>query len=273
MRHTSRPASLLLFLLLHILLLLTVSTQAEAKKKTQGPASRSAVPGSGELSTKAGHSCTWATSASTPPSSSDGDGATGPQEDQLVSLQVSCTIPGGETPAQTYECRFAGRPEQCTAYADKANQYWKQVVGKLKKRSNACDGEKVLKTRLCKKGPGAAHVRLVERSGEGEEKDIGGGDIVQEERQNQKKEKKERGRERERERQTETEIIPLAKETELAARRMEREGRQEPLVGARGGHGGGMGEEEGQRADSEVSSYCAEGWHSLCSFFVKFFDG
>ncbi|KAL2083353.1 hypothetical protein ACEWY4_021126 [Coilia grayii] len=238
MRHISSQLFLnLSLLLIHTLLLLSLTPLAEAKKKTQtAAAARSAVPGSGELSTKAGHSCTWATSS---------QGA-----DDQVSLQVSCSVPG-ETPAQTYQCRFAGRPEQCPAYADKANQYWKQVVGKLKKRDNACDGEKVLKTRLCKKGPSAAHVRLVERSGEEAEEDQEG-----------PKGKKER-----RERQT---AVPLVKETEVAARRTEREGRQEPLVGARDGYGE---EGEGRNADSEVSSYCAEGWHSLCSFFVKFFDG
>ncbi|XP_031434904.1 fibroblast growth factor-binding protein 1 isoform X1 [Clupea harengus] len=213
----------LTLILIPVLLLLSLAPLAEARKKT-APAPKSAVPGSGELSTKAGHSCTWATSEA-----SDG----------TVSLQVSCSIPG-EVPVQTYECRFAGKPDQCPAYADKANQYWKQVVGKLRKRSNVCEGEKVLKTRLCKKAPSAAHVRLAERSGED-------------------KTKEEEEEEEEKDKET---AVPVAKETEVTARRMESEGKQEPLLGARVGDG----------ADSESSNFCSEGWSSLCNFFTKFFE-
>ncbi|XP_062375694.1 fibroblast growth factor-binding protein 3 [Sardina pilchardus] len=234
---------LTLVLLLLPVLLLSHATLAEAKKKTQPPASRSAVPGSGELTTKAGHSCTWATSDAS-------DGA--------VALQVSCSVPGGEAPADTYQCRFTGKPELCPAYADKANQYWKQVVGKLKKRSDACEGEKVLKTRLCKKAPAASHVRLAERSGE-------------EKKMEEKEEEVAAAAEEEEEvpRGKETAPAPVAKEAVVAARRSEREGKPEPLLG----DAGGFGEVNDGTADSEVSNYCAEGWHSLCSFFVKFFDG
>ncbi|KAJ8361501.1 hypothetical protein SKAU_G00180260, partial [Synaphobranchus kaupii] len=98
-----------------------------------------AVPSSGELTSKESHRCTWETS---------GDGE--------VTLLVSCTH--GEL---AYRCRYAGRPELCPAYAARSSQYWKQVVGKLKKKKNACDGEKVLKTRVCKKAPVESHMRLV----------------------------------------------------------------------------------------------------------------
>ncbi|XP_041922064.1 fibroblast growth factor-binding protein 3 [Alosa sapidissima] len=231
-----RPLFLLLILVIQ---LLSQAALAEAKKKTQPPPSRSAVPGSGELTTKAGHSCTWATSDSA--------------SDSAVALQVSCSVPGEAPPVETYQCRFVGKPDLCPAYAAKANQYWKQVVSKLKKRSYACEGEKVLKTRLCKKAPSASHVRLAEGAAE---------DKKMEEKEEEEEEEEEvvRGKET---------AAPVAREAEVAARRAEREGKPEPLLGDAAGHGAvGDG-----NADSEVSNYCTEGWHSLCSFFVKFFDG
>lgn len=38
-------------------------------------------------------------------------------------------------------------------------------MGKLKKRLNACEGEKVLKARTCKKAPAEAHMKLAQHSG------------------------------------------------------------------------------------------------------------
>lgn len=36
----------------------------------------------------------------------------------------------------------------------------------------------------------------------------------------------------------------------------------------------GFEEEEGMLNDmAPVQNYCSEGWHSVCSFFVKFFEG
>ncbi|XP_028845760.1 fibroblast growth factor-binding protein 2 [Denticeps clupeoides] len=129
------------------LLLLLSAPQTAGKKKS--PAAKPAVPTSGELNTKDGHSCTWEVA-----------GTEGP-----VTLKLSCSAQG-EEPGRAYECQFTGQPDLCPPYKDKATQYWKQVVGKLRKRNDACEGEKVLKTRLCKKGPAQSHMRLAERSGE-----------------------------------------------------------------------------------------------------------
>jgi len=73
-------------------------------------------------------------------------------------------------PPFRYWCRYAGKPDLCQAYGVKSSQYWKQLVGKLKKRGNACEGEKVLKAKTCKKAPAEAHMKLAERSGEEEKK-------------------------------------------------------------------------------------------------------
>ncbi|KAM7385203.1 hypothetical protein PAMP_001298 [Pampus punctatissimus] len=232
---------------LFLLLLLCLPILAEAKRQPgQGkpdkprqpppspqPAKRPknrSVPGSGQLTTKEGHRCTWQTS---------GEG--------LVSLLVNCSTETlGEQ--QRYWCRYAGKPDLCQAYGLKSSQYWKQLVGKLKKRQNACGGEKVLKAKTCKKAPAEAHMKLAQRSDEEEKK---GG--------------KEGGKKR----------GPLAgknSEGGKADRRKKKEEEDEEQKKKREERTGF--EQEGVLNDMEpVQSYCSEGWNSVCSFFVKFFEG
>ncbi|XP_035519673.1 fibroblast growth factor-binding protein 2 [Morone saxatilis] len=193
------------------------------------PRNRS-VPGSGELTTKEGHRCTWQTS---------GEG--------LVSLMVNCST---ETlgDQQRYWCRYAGKPDLCQAYGVKSSQYWKQLVGKLKKRQNACEGEKVLKAKTCKKSPTEAHMKLAQRSGEEERK--GGKEGGK--KKGLSASKSSNGGKAEQRKKKEEE------EEEEKKKREERTGF----------------EEEGLVNDMEpVQTYCSEGWHSVCSFFVKFFEG
>ncbi|XP_070697633.1 fibroblast growth factor-binding protein 2 [Pempheris klunzingeri] len=192
------------------------------------PRNRS-VHGSGELTTKEGHRCTWQTS---------GEG--------LVSLLVNCST---ETLGhqQRYWCRYAGKPDLCQAYRVKSSQYWKQLVGKLKKRQNACEGEKVLKAKTCKKSPLEAHMKLAQHSGE-------------EERKGGKEGGKKKGQ-------------PASKSTDggKAERRKKKEEEEEEKKKSEERT---ESEEEGVVNDMEpMQSYCSEGWHSVCSFFVKFFEG
>ncbi|KAA8583478.1 hypothetical protein FQN60_014686, partial [Etheostoma spectabile] len=172
------------------------------------PRNRS-VPGSGELSTKEGHRCTWETS---------GEG--------LVSLL-------------------------CPAYGVKSSQYWKQLVGKLKKRQNACEGEKVLKAKTCKKAPAEAHMKLVQWSKE-------------EERKGAREGSKKRGPE-----------ASKGSDAGKAERRKKKEEEdEEEKKKKKREERTGFEDEEGMVNDmAPAQSYCSEGWHSVCSFFVKFFEG
>ncbi|XP_028458777.1 fibroblast growth factor-binding protein 2 [Perca flavescens] len=200
------------------------STPPAAKR----PRNRS-VPGSGELSTKEGHRCTWQTS---------GEG--------LVSLLVNCSI---ETLGEPYWCRYAGKPDMCPAYGVKSSQYWKQLVGKLKKRQNACEGEKVLKAKTCKKAPAEANMKLAQRSGE-------------EERKGGKEGGKKRGPAASKGSDAGKPEGRKKKEEEDEEEKKKREERT------------GFEDEEGVLNDmAPAQSYCNEGWHSVCSFFVKFFEG
>ncbi|KAM9365011.1 fibroblast growth factor-binding protein 3 [Pholidichthys leucotaenia] len=236
------------FVLLLLFFPLCVPNFAEAKKqpgqeKTEKPrqpapspppvkrARNRSVHGSGEMTTKEGHRCTWQTS---------GEG--------VVSLLVNCSMEakGG---LQRYWCRYAGKPDLCPAYGVKSSQYWKQLVGKLKKRQNACEGEKVLKAKTCKKAPAEAHMKLATRSGtEEEERKRKGG------KEGGRKEGGGRGGGR-----AKVEKGKTKKGEEEDEKKKERTGSEEE-------------EEEGMMNDME-QNYCSEGWSSVCSFFVNFFHG
>uniref|UniRef100_A0A3P8XLA9 Fibroblast growth factor binding protein 3 n=1 Tax=Esox lucius TaxID=8010 RepID=A0A3P8XLA9_ESOLU len=190
-----------------------VSLKKKAVKTTSNIAgkSKNSVPITGGFSTKVGHDCTWDTSG-----------------DVVVNLLVSCR--SGE---QTYWCRYAGQPNLCQAYHNRKAKvgHWKQLIGKLKKRRNACDGKKVLKTRNCK-APLKSHMKLKEKGKSTGNKDT----VIKVPERVQKEGRKEKNEKR----------------TQLSE---EREGIRE-------------------LNDTElVGSYCAEGWHSVCSFFVRFLLG
>lgn len=107
-------------------------------------------------------------------------------------------------------------------------------MGKLKKRLNACEGQKVLKARTCKKAPAEAHMKLAQHSG---------------------------GRKTEGEKKKKKKV-----EEEEEESRHSRAGWAGPEEDA------GDGTEMMSDA-APVESYCSEGWSSVCSFFVRFFEG
>nr|XP_015201750.1 PREDICTED: fibroblast growth factor-binding protein 2-like [Lepisosteus oculatus] len=190
------------------------STQLAKKGRSKS------VPSSGELITKDSHRCTWEAS---------GEGE--------VTLLINCNHQD-----QTYWCQYLGKPTLCPVYNSKSSQYWKQVVSKLKKKKNPCEGDKILKTRLCKKSPVESHMKLSEKSSadaraEDSAKGKGGG-----------------------------------RKKEAAPEVADRKKEKKPPVAEKED----FGEVNDENAESEmepVENYCADGWHSLCNFFVKLFDG
>ncbi|XP_029926449.1 fibroblast growth factor-binding protein 2 [Myripristis murdjan] len=239
------PCTFLLLLLLFFLglpVLPEAKRQGKADKPRQPPPTPAApqpakrarnrsVPGSGELTTKGGHRCTWETSG-----------------EELVTLLVSCSSqsPGDQ---QRYWCRYAGKPDLCQAYGVKSSQYWKQLVGKLKKRQNACEGEKVLKAKTCKKAANEAHMKLAQRGGQEEEEAAAA----------EKKGGKGGGRKK-----AASGGGAMEKKKKEQEEEEERKKAEEQT---------GFGEDGVVNDMEPVQSYCAEGWHSVCSFFVKFFEG
>ncbi|XP_068005325.1 fibroblast growth factor-binding protein 1 [Melanerpes formicivorus] len=62
-------------------------------------------------------------------------------------------------------CEFSGDPSTCAQYAANQRSFWKQVSRSLKKQKQLCqDPKSVLKSKVCKKGPQSAHLRLTHSS-------------------------------------------------------------------------------------------------------------
>ncbi|TRY99608.1 hypothetical protein DNTS_007919 [Danionella cerebrum] len=213
-----------------ILSLLFLLSFSEAKKKSKQPSDAATVAsvnpslGSGQLSTKDTHSCTWETL----------------ERGANIVLLVSCFVQGEDGLRTSYSCQFAGKPQECSLYSTQSSQYWKQVVRQLKKRRNACEGEKVLKTRLCKKEPAASHMKLTEKSGEETATDVSEG--MQEEGK------------------MKTEVS--TKKVKAVGREKEEEMKKEDEDGVQNDEFSDM---------MPTVSYCREGWGSFCNFLVQFF--
>ncbi|KFP42232.1 Fibroblast growth factor-binding protein 1, partial [Chlamydotis macqueenii] len=64
-----------------------------------------------------------------------------------------------------YWCEFSGDPSTCPQYAANQKSYWKQVSRSLKKQKQICqDPKSVLKSKICRKGPRSAHLKLTHSS-------------------------------------------------------------------------------------------------------------
>lgn len=146
------------FLVVFVVFVFALSSEAKKTKKQKSGEDKN----SGELSTKNGDRCTWQTREG---------------KNNMV-LQLKCSTSSEEAGLEStkYECQFTGKPNECPAYGDKPAEYWKQVLGKLKKRPSACEGGRVLKAAMCRNAPGSAHMKLArektrsEKEGERDEK-------------------------------------------------------------------------------------------------------
>ncbi|KAM6186598.1 fibroblast growth factor-binding protein 3 [Rhynchocyon petersi] len=179
-------------------------------------------------------------------------------------LQLSCQGPAG---ART-QCVHRWEPAQCVAYAARGAQYWKQLLGRLHKKRLPCHDPARLRARLCsaKKGRDAS-LRLVLRAPPAPGPTAPGFT----------REPKPRARGRGRPRgpgagappptSTPSKEKPSETKTKGAKRKGVSDTEEEPSVGTR---------PDLNRLDqnSELTeTYCAEKWHSLCNFFVSFWNG
>ncbi|KAM9726330.1 fibroblast growth factor-binding protein 3 [Menidia menidia] len=121
-----------LFLLLLLLLTEAKRDKPRPPEAPEAPPTRKPRPpaaGSGELSTRNGHVCTWSTGG------------------EPVSLTVNCS-----SGVERYWCRFEGRPELCAAYGVRPRRYWQQLLGTLRRRGAACRGHRLLRAKACRGG-------------------------------------------------------------------------------------------------------------------------
>ncbi|XP_064568483.1 fibroblast growth factor-binding protein 1 [Zonotrichia leucophrys gambelii] len=97
----------------------------------------------GKFETKENAECTWSV-----------------LDTNAVTLQVRCRQGHSE-----FWCEFSGDPSSCAQYAANQKSYWRQVSRSLKKQKQICqDPKSVLKSKLCRKGPRSAQLRLTHSS-------------------------------------------------------------------------------------------------------------
>ncbi|KAM6066752.1 fibroblast growth factor-binding protein 3 [Chlamydotis macqueenii] len=158
---------------------------------TGGAGREAAAAQAGRFSTPDRHRCSWELRSA----------AAGASE-----LRLSCRPPAGGRAARS--CAYRGEPRRCPAYGAHSRQYWRQVLGRLRRRRpHPCAQGGPLSTRLCGPGraPPEAQLRLL------------------------------------------------------------------PAPGPSPSPGPGTSAEPAPAESAE--RYCAERWHSFCSFFVGFWEG
>ncbi|XP_077113247.1 fibroblast growth factor-binding protein 3 [Ranitomeya variabilis] len=232
--------------LVHCLSVLQLAYGRNAKTASKSGETQ-AILRAGQFLTKLKHDCSWEIVGNA-----------------TVSLSVNCNVPG----TNSYNCTYEGEPHKCPLYATKAKQYWKQILGKLKKMKNACE-DKTLKSRLCKKTE-AVESQLQKL----------GGDVAE----------KAKGKSRIKEHEKETEVKVRDPE--------ENENVGAGIPGKKSGNKKKSDHKSNQKSNPSPSpsglelttvrevnddivemnenlseTYCDEKWHSVCSFFVNFWNG
>ncbi|XP_009580797.1 PREDICTED: fibroblast growth factor-binding protein 1 [Fulmarus glacialis] len=97
----------------------------------------------GKFKTKENAECTWVVT-----------------DMNATTVHVECKHGDSE-----FWCEFSGDPSTCPQYASNQKSYWKQVSRSLKKQKQICqDPKSVLKSKVCRKGPRSAHLKLTRSS-------------------------------------------------------------------------------------------------------------
>ncbi|XP_004369983.1 fibroblast growth factor-binding protein 3 [Trichechus manatus latirostris] len=248
-------ASLSLLVLGGCLLAAAQRDKGAARSAAQ-PAVISAGRSSGRFISPEQHACSWQLLLPTP-------GAAAGSE-----LALSCQGPDGAR----YQCVYHAEPERCAAYAGRGAHYWKQVLGRLRKNRLPCHDPVRLRSRLCygKKGHDA-ELRLAPRASPPAGPTSAGFPGEPKPRA--------RGRGRAREHapgpaagappptSTPSKQRPSEKKTKGGRRKgISILDEERPL-------GTGL-DLDGPDENAELTeTYCAEKWHSLCNFFVNFWNG
>uniref|UniRef100_A0A8C3W5P7 Fibroblast growth factor binding protein 3 n=1 Tax=Catagonus wagneri TaxID=51154 RepID=A0A8C3W5P7_9CETA len=247
--------SLLLLLLLGGCLLAAARRDQRAAGGTAESAPGPEGGSSGRFVSPERHACSWRL---LPP-------APGPSAGRELALR--CQTPDGAH----QQCAYRGEPRRCAAYAARRSQYWKQVLGGLRRKPRPCHDPSPLKARLCagKKGHGA-ELRLVPESALANPTDSGFP-------RDHKLLARSRGRPREPAPgpvdrappppSAPPKGKPSEKKTEGGKRKAASDPDKESTLGT-------WPDPDGLDENAKLTeTYCAEKWHSLCNFFVNFWNG
>ncbi|XP_040110449.1 fibroblast growth factor-binding protein 3 [Oryx dammah] len=250
-------ASLSLLLLLGGCLLAAAGRKQGAAAVAAESASGSAGGSSGRFVSPERHSCSWQL---LPP-------APGPEAGSELALR--CQGPDGAR----HQCAYRGEPGRCAVYAARRSHYWKQVLSGLRRKRRPCHDPAPLKARLCagKKGRGA-ELRLVPQAFPVVSPKAAAGLT-----RDPKPRARSRGQPRE------PALGPVAGAPPLPSAPPKRKPSEQKPNGGKRKAAWDPDEERplGTGPDPDgldenaklTDTYCAEKWHSLCNFFVNFWNG
>ncbi|XP_012578862.1 PREDICTED: fibroblast growth factor-binding protein 3 [Condylura cristata] len=251
----SRLRTSLMLLLLSTCLLASAGSAkgvaGRASERVPGPAGGS----SGRFVSPERHACSWQLLLSAPGREAGSE------------LALRCQGPDGAR----HHCAYRGEPERCADYAARRSHYWKQVLSGLRKKRLPCHDPAPLKARLCagKKGH-RAELRLVPQ---GFSPARSTALVI---RPEPKPWAKGRGRPRGRSLGPSAwappppSMAPKGKPSE-EAKAGKRKAASDHDVGLSPGT---QPDPDGLEENAKLTeTYCAEKWHSLCNFFVNFWNG
>ncbi|KAM4636686.1 fibroblast growth factor-binding protein 3 [Discoglossus pictus] len=225
---------------------------AKKEKASNKRGETQAFQKNGQFATKHNHECSWEIT----------------NEDDIVTLSLSCNEHGNNS----YKCAYKGEPQKCPLYSTKAKQYWKPILAKFKKMKNVCES-KILKSRICKKAA-AVDSQLVKI----------GTEVVADMEKGKTKGKgrvKEpaKGPEERSQIPEENENVGAEKKSDAKKKKLETKSNQKPDPS---NHPSTQDPPNGAREVNDdiielnediAEEYCAQKWHSVCSFFVNFWNG
>ncbi|XP_052028404.1 fibroblast growth factor-binding protein 3 [Apodemus sylvaticus] len=231
------------------LLLLLGGCLLSAAGRNKGAAGREVSRASGSTDGSSGrfvspeqHVCRWQLLVPAPGTPAGGE------------LALRCQTPGGAS----LHCAYRGHPERCAATGARRAHYWRRLLGALRRRPRPCLDAAPLPPRLCAhKTAGAelrppAHPSLPARPSEQPRPRARSGA---------------RSRQSVRSPSSQPEKKPLLVKSNSGGRKPGSGRVAEPPAAA------GL-QPNGLDQNAELTeTYCAEKWHSLCNFFVNFWNG
>lgn len=75
------------------------------------------------------------------------------RQDDLMKLRITCL--GME---RSYWCEYQGKPQVCRTYNNRPQHYFRQIMWDLRKLTNACQGQRVLRPLMCRRASNEAQM-------------------------------------------------------------------------------------------------------------------
>ncbi|KAL6057536.1 hypothetical protein STEG23_005941 [Scotinomys teguina] len=213
--------------------------------KDKGAAGREAAPASGPTGGSSGrfvspeqHACRWQLLVPAPGAPTGGE------------LALRCQAPGGAR----LHCAYRGHPERCATSGARRSHYWRRLLGALRRKPQPCLDPTPLPPRLCARKKADAEPHPPARP-------------TLSARRAQQSRSRVQSRARPRQPVRSGSSPPEEKPSRAKTSTNGRKAGSNPVPES-------PAVANGLDQNTELTeTYCAEKWHSLCNFFVNFWNG